>query len=432
MKYPRTCFLFAASRALGLPLAALSAAPFLLSAASPVIYNFQGGSTDGANPKRPVVFNSSGQMFATTVYGGSTGNGIVFELTPSGGSWSESSIYNFLGGTDGAEPDGALVLNGGVFYGTTSIGGSATGSGSGTVFDLSSSAGSWTEKVLYRFHGSSGASPYAGLALNGSVYYGTTYNGGATAHGVVFSMTHGAGGWTEAVVYPFAGPPNDGANPHAPVTIVSATLMYGTTYNGGNSALCSGGCGTVFKLQQTGGVWTETALYNFGATSTDGKNPHGQVVVDSNGVIYGTTLTGGTHGAGTVFSLTPSPGNSWTYAVIHEFTGGANDGAEPRAGLIIAPTTGVLYGTTTEGGGSKLCTGGCGTVYSMTLSSGVWTESVLYKFLGGTGSGADGAQPYADLVLSKGYLYGETYAGGTSTACAANDGCGTVFALKVP
>jgi len=417
---------------------ALLSAPLLLSAASPVVYNFQGGTTDGANPKRTALIGSSGQLFITTVYGGSTNNGIVAELTPAAGNtWKETVLYKFMGGTDGAEPDGALIANGASMYGTTSIGGAPTGSGFGTVFQLKKSAGKWIESVLYHFTGGSdGANPYAGLVLNGSILYGTAFIGGlksgASGYGTVFSLTPPTKGatWTQSVLHTFAGPLNDGANPHSPLLLAPNGVYYGTTYNGGNSKFCALGCGTVFQLSQSGGVWTETPIYNFGATSTDGHNPHGDVIMDpTTGVIYGTTLDGGTNGKGTVFSLTPS-GTSWTYAVLHDFAGGS-DGAEPRAGVTLGPT-GVLYGATIEGGGSTKCTSGCGTLYSLTQSGSTWTENIMYSFQGGTGPGADGAQPYADMVLSNGKLYGSTYAGGTGTTCASMQGCGTVFVYTVP
>jgi uncharacterized repeat protein (TIGR03803 family) len=187
-------------------------------------------------------------------------------------------------------------------------------------------------------------------------------------------------------------------------------VLYGTTYNGGAS-----GDGAVFSLTPSGGSWTEAVLYSF--SGTDGKNPHGGVAIGSGGVLYGTTLVGGSSGDGTVFSLTPpvSPSTTWTQAVLHNFTGGTSDGSELRAGVAI-DGSGVLYGVTVAGGSS-----GEGTIYSLTPPGASWTESILYSF---TGSSGDGAQPYADLLYNSGWLYGTTYSGGASSD-------GAVFAWEL-
>jgi len=389
-------------------------APLLWAGTETVIYSFAGGSSDGANPKRPVVMSSGGALYGTTVYGGGTGNGgmgygTVFEMTESGGVWSETPILNFAG-TDGGEPDGALVINGSSLYGTTSIGGTNS---DGTAFQLKYSSGTWTETVLYDFAGGNdGANPYAGLVQTGGVLYGTTYNGGSSSDGTVFSLTPPPPSWSEAVIYTFTGP-SDGANPHAPLLAASSTVFYGTTYNGGSTHSCATvGCGTVFELQNSSGTWSESVLYKFGCngcTSNDGKNPHGAVVMDSSGALYGTTLAGGANGDGTLYKLTES-GGTWSETILHSFGSITNDGKEPRASVIIAPS-GVLYGTTTLGGAN-----GCGTIYSYNPSTSAYV--LLYSF-GGSGSG-DGCNPYADLLYSGGVLYGTTYSGGAN-------GYGTVF-----
>jgi uncharacterized repeat protein (TIGR03803 family) len=380
----------------------------LLRAQSPVIYSFA-GSPDGASPKRSVIVSGT-SLYGVTPFGGS-GDGTVYELTSSGGSWAESVLYSFAGGTsDGSEPDGNLLLSGGSLYGTTSVGGT---SGYGTAFRLKNSSGAWTETVIHNFAGGTGdgSYPYAGLLLSGGVFYGTTYYGGTDGGGTVFSLAPSGLSWTETVLYSFGGS-GDGANPHSALTISGSGVLYGTTYNGGAS-----GDGTLFSLTPSGGgSWTEAVLYSFGGS--DGLNPHGGVALGSGGVLYGTTLSGGGSGDGVAFSLTPpvSPSTTWTEATLRTFTGGTSDGAQLRAGVLIG-SSGVLYGATVEGGSSN-----AGVIYSLTPPtppSTTWTESILYNF---TGSSGDGSQPYADLVYSGGYLYGTTYAGGTSSD-------GTVFAL---
>jgi uncharacterized repeat protein (TIGR03803 family) len=145
---------------------------------------------------------------------------------------------------------------------------------------------------------------------------------------------------------------------------------------------------------------------------SDGAVPHGRLLADAAGNLYGTTHNGGTSGYGTVFQLD----SSGTLTVLHSFTGGS-DGAYPEAGLI-ADTVGNLYGTTYGGGGGQ------GTVFQVTLSGAL---TVLHSFTGGS----DGGRPVADLLSdAAGNLYGTTGLGGATASCPG--GCGTVFALTAP
>jgi len=240
----------------------------------------------------------------------------------------------------------------------------------------------------------------------------------------VFSLTPPAspgGAWTENVLYSFKGGA-DGAHPVAGVVIGTGGVLYGTTYAGGSSSH-----GTVFSVTppaSPGGAWTENVLYTF--TAGTGANPKAGVVIGAGGVLYGTTYYGGASNLGTIFNLRPpaSPGGPWTRKVLHSFTGATGDGAYPFAGVVIG-SGGVLYGTTVGGGGSTACTSGsapgCGTVFSLTPPAspgGAWTEGVLYSFTGG-----DGSDPRAGVVIGPGgALYGTTAGGGGSNN-------GTVFAL---
>jgi uncharacterized repeat protein (TIGR03803 family) len=138
----------------------------------------------------------------------------------------------------------------------------------------------------------------------------------------------------------------------------------------------------------------------------------GAIVIGGGGVLYGTTDAGGASKAGTVFKLTPpaSPGGAWRIAEIHTFAGGSGDGANPYAGVVIG-SGGVLYGTTSSGGSSN-----AGTVFKLAPPAspdGAWTETVLHNFTGGD----DGADPVGGLVIGdNGVLYGTTSAGGASQA----------------
>ena len=134
------------------------------------------------------------------------------------------------------------------------------------------------------------------------------------------------------------------------------------------------------------GAWatgTQQVIYSFGG-GTDGEYTDTELVVDGAGNLYGTSVQGGTFGGGTIFQLSPS-GSGWTHTVLYNFTGGA-DGGEPYKGVTL-DAHGDLYGTAVTGGGGS-CEGGCGVVYKLTNSSGLWTQSVLHAFTGGSdGSG---------------------------------------------
>jgi uncharacterized repeat protein (TIGR03803 family) len=179
-----------------------------------------------------------------------------------------------------------------------------------------------------------------------------------------------------------------------------------------------------------GAAQTLHTLHAFSAYPRDGATPYqGAVVIGAGGVVYGTTLDGGSRNQGTVFSLTPpaSPGGAWTEAV-YSFPGGRG-GAHPYGGLVIG-RRGVLYGTAGYGGISNL-----GMVFSLRPPSspgGAWTEKMLYSFAGGN----DGAYPRAGVVIGSGtVLYGTTASGGiATTACGIGPpgGCGTIFSLTPP
>jgi uncharacterized repeat protein (TIGR03803 family) len=169
---------------------------------------------------------------------------------------------------------------------------------------------------------------------------------------------------TLKTIHNFVGAPGDGAQPKSAVIIGKGKILYGTTLFGG-SGLCSSpsGCGTVFALSpstSSGGTWAETVVHNFADYPSDGWNPTAGVVIGSGDVLYGTTSSGGSLGYGTVYSLKPPevPGDPWTESVIYSFKS-APDGVNPTSGIVIG-NNGVLYGTTFSGG-----VAGYGTVFSL-------------------------------------------------------------------
>jgi uncharacterized repeat protein (TIGR03803 family) len=345
------------------------------------------------------LINVDGTLYGTTTYGGTSKNdGTVYSITPSGG---ETVLHRFGGGADGAGPLGALTDVNGTLYGTTQSGG-GVGCGSygcGTVFSITASG---KETVLHSFGGSGsgdGADPFAGLVNVNSTLYGTTYDGnGSGVYGTVFAVTLSG---KETILHGFTGSPSDGAEPWAGLVSINGTL-YGTTSVGGANSRRSStqGWGTVFSITPSGG---ETVIHNF--NGTDGGEPRASLL-NVNGTIYGTTYAGGVSGRGTVFSLTSSGGET----VIHSF-GASGDGWLPQADLI--NVNGTLYGTTTYGGVHCKT---CGTVYSITPSG---AETVLHTFQRGRRSYRG---PVAGLLNVNGTLYGTTHGGGAH-------GDGTVFSL---
>jgi uncharacterized repeat protein (TIGR03803 family) len=390
------------------------------------LYSFTGGA-DGNTPFGSLIKDKAGNLYGTASWGGSeggnctynggygTGCGTVFELTRSGSVWSFTLLYSFNGyPDDAANPANEFLAFDklGNLYGTTYYGGTVPCSGQpgcGTVFKLTPSQNGWTETMLYSFPQGNGAfSPDSGVVVDkvGNLY-GTTFHSG-TGPGTVYKVTPSG---TETVVYAFTGGA-DGGYPFGGLVLDRKGNLYGTTQYGGTGQNCGGsGCGTVFKIAPDG---TETVLYSF-AGGNDGQWPWAGVILDKLGNLYGTTWVGGGtgcggNGCGTVFKLAPDG----TETILHSFNSSDGEGVW---GGVIFDAKGNLYGTTFVGGAY-----GEGTVYELTPSGGVWTQTVLHSFDSFAGSD-DGAYPHGSLLLKGGILYGTTQAGGANFQ-------GTVFGLN--
>ena len=317
-------------------------------------------------------------------------------------------IHNFTGGGDGSGPTAHVTIDtSGQVFGTAEMG----ALGHGMVFKLKHSGSGWTFLPLYAFSGGSdGGDPWAGVTISSDgTLYGTTYHGGTGNGGTIFHLTPPATvckaflcPWTETVLHRFTGG-DDGFSPLSSVTFDSAGNLYGTTAFGGGSL----DVGVVYELARSGGTWTESILHSF--TIGDGALPSGAVIFDGAGNLYSTTQEGGTL-EGTVFELVHS-GSGWTISTLYNFTGGAD--GQLAAGGVIFDQAGNLYGGAADGG-----SGGGGTVYKLTPSTGSWTLSTLCSF-SHLGGGADGT--YDSLVMdAAGNLYGTTVYDGAY-------GAGSVF-----
>jgi len=370
-------------------------------------YSFQGGS-DGADP-RDVVADKAGNLYGVTFNGGLYNAGTIFQLTQSGGVWTNTVLYNFCAKAlcaDGQAPDSTLVLDKkGNLYGITLWGGKQTCQfGCGVVFGLHPTKGGWQYKVLHQFDHSSGYYPQARLTLDkaGNIY-GTTSDADGLGHGTVFALTLSHDHVVHKVVYAFTELGNDGSGPFAGVTFDQAGNLYGTTAYGGDH-----GAGTVYRITPSNGGWTHQTIYSFNNDRIDGQIPYSGVTLDAAGSVYGTTYTGGDYnnnicqdGCGIVYQLTSS-GETWDETVLYTFSGGA-DGAFPSTQLIF-DKSGHIYGSASQGGNPSCDDGyGCGVVFELTQANGTWSETVLHHFSGGK----DGWGPGGDLFFGpKGVLVG--------------------------
>ncbi|MGB6676432.1 MAG: choice-of-anchor tandem repeat GloVer-containing protein [Terriglobales bacterium] len=285
-----------------------------------ILYSFP-TAKQGYLPNGNLVFDSAGNLYGATTFGGGKGTtcdefyggncGAAFELSPpkqKGGNWTEKVLHAFSGGTDGANPNGGLALDSmGDIFGTTAFGGSSDcqGPGCGTIFKLTTpkkADGAWTEKMLHIFtDGNDGAGPNGGLFLDTKGrLYGAAGGGGSARFGVVFRLSLAGAEWTEAVLHAFTDNEH-GRNPVGPLSPDSSGGFYGTALVGPN------GRGIVFHLalpKTNIADWAFSILYAFKA-APDAAGPEARLTPDGAGALYSTTVGGGAAGYGTVFELKP-------------------------------------------------------------------------------------------------------------------------------
>lgn len=394
------------------PVAAILATLAVASTAPAQIFHslvsFNG--TNGVYPAASLVQGLDGNLYGTTYEGGAHSVGTVFEITGQGALTTLYSFCTATNCTDGSQPASNLVqATDGNLYGTTAFGGTK---GEGTVFRITSTG---TLTTLHSFAFSDGAYPVSGLiqAPDGN-FYGTVQEGGAHSLGTVFKMTPTG---TLTTLYNFCAKPNcnDGSLPTSLVQAADGNL-YGTTIQGGTGYACTEGCGTVFKITPAGVLMTLhsfdssdgaspygnliqatdgnfygttlgggansfgtvfkiaptgtlTTLYSF--DTTEGFDPWSGLIQATDGNFYGTTGGGGPDNEGTVFEITPQG----TLTTLHTFDG--RDGYEPQASLVQA-TNGTLYGTTYFGGTDDSCLNGwgCGALFSLSVSLGPFAETL--------------------------------------------------------
>jgi uncharacterized repeat protein (TIGR03803 family) len=345
-----------------------------------VLHSF-GEPPDGASPAEgSLVQDNAGNLYGATELGGTWSCGTVFKVVPKTGT--ETVLYSFTCGADGAYPVSTLSLSGSTLYGTTVWGGSSSGiSGNGVVFEVNIRTG--TEKVLHTFTGGAdGGQPYTGPILSSGILYGTTALDGSGGGGVVYKLVPKSGSLSVLHSLDWS----DGASPYSLTVDKTGEVLYGATYYGGSS----GEYGVVFSLIIKSTVYK--VLYNF-TGGADGAYPLGDLALDPSGNLYGTTSKGGASGYGTVFKVAPRTGAE---TVLYNFADGA-DGGYPFGG-VLRSKAGNLYGTTAAGGEYY------GTVFELVKGK----ETVLHDF-----GWSDGAHPWSGVIMdSKGDLFGTTDQGG--------------------
>jgi uncharacterized repeat protein (TIGR03803 family) len=384
--------------------------------------------TNGITPGSGLVC-AGGVAFGTMIAGGTYNSGLVFRINTNGTgfavlrNFSATDLYTGTN-TDGAGPQGALVLSGSTLFGTTTGGGT---NANGTVFSMGTNGGGF--KVLWQFSAGNtnlagtttnwdGADPEAGLVLSGGLLFGATYSGGIGGNGGIFVLATNGAGFVSLKNFSAGGLDGDGvlinadgANPEAGL-VLAGTNLFGAAYLGG-----ANGCGTIFKLGTNGGGFTVlktfSATNSAAGTNTDGANPYAGLLL-SGATLFGAAENGGPAGNGTLFALGT---NGAGFAVLHPFsaldatTATNRDGANPGGGLVLAGS--LLYGTASAGGYL-----GGGALFEISTNGSGFAN--VHNF----SPAVDGSSPEAGLVSAGNLLLGAASAGGPG-------GGGTVFALDI-
>jgi uncharacterized repeat protein (TIGR03803 family) len=276
-----------------------------------MIYSFDNSSDDAFDPNGGLAIDREGNLYGALYGGGGTNSGgQIYELSPgAGGNWTPSVVYNFKGASsgDGAQPQGTLAWDkDGNLYGTTLLGGTLAAS-DGTVFELTPQPGSsWSEKIIYNFKGEpdDGAQPVGSLIFDaeGNIY-GATASGGTDDVGTIYELKPSAGIWTDKILHSFirdTSGPGDGEFPVAAPVFDPVGNLYDVTTAGGGT----GSDGTVIRLKPTAGDdWSESVVHRFGVNNGDGNEPMAGLLVDAEGNLYGTTTDGGAYGDGVAFEI---------------------------------------------------------------------------------------------------------------------------------
>ena len=335
-----------------------------------VLHSFTGSGLDGSTPYDVVIYEN-GILYGTTYNGGSNNKGTIYSYDLTTNTFT--TLYSFIG-TDSQAPFASVIYESGILYGTTSGG----FGNRGTIYSYNLSTSTLT--TLHTFTGppTGGTNSFASVIYESGILYGTTYTGGSSNRGILFSYDLTSS--TFSILHSFTGTGTDGSQPHASV-LYQGGILYGTTSYGGTT-----NSGTLYSYNLT--TNTYATLYSMNGY------PRAGVIYES-GILYGTTYGGGTSNFGSLFSYNLA---SNTFSNFYSFTGTSNGGITSRVFYV----NGLLYGITRYGGSIN----NNGTIFSYNLSSN--TLTTLYTFNGTDGSAAN------DVIYENGVLYGTTAVGGSS------------------
>jgi uncharacterized repeat protein (TIGR03803 family) len=358
------------------------------------IHDF-GSGTDGINPQSALIQAGNGLLYGVTSAGGANGDGIIFSYNISKGI--QTDIHDFGSGTDGHEPFGSFIqAKDSLLYGMTAKGGAYS---EGTILSYDISTG--TETDLHNF-GDDGISPSGSLIkAKNDLLYGMTSEGGANSLGTIFNYNISTGMENDINNFDLYNPVFNGNNPQGSLIQASDGLIYGMTSAGGDS-----GVGVIFSYNISTGY--EFIMHEFGS-GTDGYSPHGSLMQANDSLLYGMTFQGGANDDGIIFSYDTYKD---TEIDIHDF-GSDTDGLRPEGALIQANNN-LLYGMTVQGGANNF-----GIIFSYDILKGKETD--IHDF----GNGADGVYPEGSLIQAhNGLLYGMTKFGGVN-------GNGMIFSYNI-
>ena len=341
-------------------------------------------STNGAAPLSKLFQASNGFLYGTTFNGGATNEGILFEYHIVGNILSK--VVDFSATSVGANPNTSVIQAAdGLLYGITPSGGPA---GNGTLFSYNPVTALIQKKVDFS-NSTNGSNPQAGLVMapNGKLY-GMASNGGNNLQGVLYEFDPVGEVYAKKVDFSY---PSSGGSPSGSLVLANNGNMYGLTPFGGTL-----GDGVLFEYVP--GSTSVTVKVNF-SNSTSGRNPYGSLVLASDGLLYGMTRYGGPSDQGVLFSYNPTNG-----AYASKFTFPVTSNGINPAGSLIQAANGKLYGTTNGGGANT-----AGTIFEYDIATNVYTKKIDFNSTNGSG-------PYGDLVqATNGKLYGMTNGGGANS-----------------
>ena len=361
-----------------------------------ILKSFPFSIDDGSLPYCTLLEASDGRLYGNTNSGGGSFVGIIFSLDKNGDNYT---VLHEFAPIEGKNP---FIGNQLIEIGNGKIVGTAIGGGSfdkGVIYEINKNGTDF--KVLHEFN-EEGVSPHPGvLAINGKLF-GTNSSGGVSDGGVIFSIDENGSNYE--TLYDFSKANGNGYSAMGTPISVNSDWTYGTTREGGGF-----GFGTIYRMATDGSMF-ET-VYHFDETS--GINPSSDLLLASNGLLYGTAMNGGEFNNGTIFQMDPTDDS---FQLIHTFSIIGELGAKPRAALIEG-SDGKIYGTTQSGGND-----GSGTIYRFDLDGG--NLEVVHHF--STDENTGRSPSYKVYEHTNGLLYGTTIFGGSSS----DEEDGTIFKIN--